>query len=172
MAQLLSNRAAEKVKALLDRETGRLQATIPPPPHRDYPSDNWQQVRPTGEPVDGDGSGAGSAYEGGARYWPGEIVMWNTFTEEEIVLGPVWLYVWGDGELQEGDVYDGRQTGNKEIDDDVRPCFTIANGFVTNLDGSGSGDDNEAVIHDCNPDTGERRIITIRGSISVETMPG
>lgn len=173
MPKLIGNRMAEQLRAFLNREGGRLSATIPPPPHREYPPNNWQHVKITSGPIDLAGSGDDDST---IVYYEGRVERWNAFSEETEVYGDVWVVDLNLMDLDLDSYYTCQQSGNltlrlengsgaEDDEDELRPLFV--HGELGTLVSLGSGDgDNSFQIRECDPDTGQRYIHTFTFPVS------
>lgn len=176
MSKVVTNATADKLKALLAREAGRLTSS-PPASTPEPPKVNWQFVRVTD---------VGFVGDDGFTYYPGQVEIWVSGTSEEVICGDCWVKNWNPDELFLDRVYICRQSGNMTpgnqgsgsgsggLDSDLEfPLFLTADGFGdvdTSGSGSGSGGGdcettNEVTFRECDPTTGEQTDVTI-------TFPG
>lgn len=117
MPKLIGNQMAEKLRKLLDRETGRLTAEIPPPPHREWPTWNWQHVLVTSGAVQTvtDSDSDSDGLDMPLTYYSGRVEVWNAKTREVEVYGDVWVIDLNDAAMTTGTYYTCRQSGNLRL---------------------------------------------------------
>ena len=139
---ILSERSWQRLKPLIEEPLNPenvYDETFNAPP-------NWQHVRVTGAALDCDGSGSGAGIGSGStgiRYYPAVVEAWDSEEESATDIGSCLLLERHEYPLVVGNVYVGRQTGNKVACGTAYSVFVTAipiAGLETDLNGSGSGD--------------------------------
>lgn len=117
MAKLLSNQTADKLRYLLNREVGRLQAQIPPPPHRDYPKPDWQHIRIVSGVIQTQLSSDSDSEEldMDIDYYAGVVVVWNAKTRSLTEYGGCWVTDVNEASMSVGSIYTCQRSGNLSL---------------------------------------------------------
>ena len=121
---ILSERSWQRLKPLIEQP---LNAENVYDDTVDRPA-NWQHIRVTGAALDCDGSGSGAGIGSGStgiRYYPAVVEGWDAEDESPTEYGTCLLIERHEYPLVIGNVYVGKQTGNKIA------CGTAYSVFVT-----------------------------------------
>lgn len=130
MIYLLSEEKARLLDSLLRREAGRVAGLSPVNNAPAQSGANWQLVRVTGDAVEdayNSGFYPGADYSGEKDYYPAVVELWGAKEEEATDIGEAWLIDRNGDELTAGRVYMARQTGERDVNGDIRAVFvTVA----------------------------------------------